>query len=215
MEKPNAFNKPLLPRNQEQPWYYRGYLQHFDDLEKPQSITFRLHDAVPRKVVERWRIELNITSGQDSSDPRSVELRKRIAKYEDAGYGQCWLKCEAIADIVENALLYFDNKRYQLISWCIMPNHVHVLFGRQNGYHLKSIQHSWKSYTAKRINEILNRTGAVWDTESYDRFIRDERHLQNVTAYIENNPVSAGLANAPWKWKYSSARHGRNGEHVR
>ena len=209
MEKSVTFNKAPHPKSTDQPWYYRGYLQHYDDLEKPQSITFRLYDAVPRKVVENWKIELNITAGQDSSDPRCVELRRRIAKYEDAGYGECWLKCETIAGIVEGALHYFDNNRYQLIAWCIMPNHVHVLFGRQNGYHLKAIQHSWKSFTAKRINEVLIRSGNVWDTESYDRFVRNETHLQNVIAYIENNPVTAGLANAPWKWTYSSARHRR------
>ena len=92
-----------------------------------QSITFRLHDAVPETLVTRWREELNWLEGLPATDPREVELRERLTKYEDAGHGACWLRDDRIAHIVQDALLHFDGERYRLIAWCIMPNHVHTL----------------------------------------------------------------------------------------
>ena len=45
---------------------------------------------------------------------------------------------------------------------------------------------------------MLGRTGQpFWQAESYDHSVRDERESDRIKAYIENNPVKAGLvANA-------------------
>src|SRR5438477_10464355 len=67
------------------------------------------------------------------------------------------------------------------------------------------IMHSLKSYTANEANKVLKRSGAFWDTESYDHVIRDEREYHRVIAYVLNNPVKAGLVSNwrdwPWSWK--------------
>ncbi len=45
----------------------------------------------------------------------------------------------------------------------------------------------------------------------FDRYIRDERHLAAVIAYIHGNPVKAGLALNEQEWVHSSARlHGKD-----
>jgi len=185
-------------------WYSRGYLPHFDQPRLLQSLTIRLYDAVPETVLEAWKTELsrNSRTGADSLD---VELRKRIARYEDAGHGDCWLRDERIAALVENALLHFDGTRYRLIAWCVMPNHVHSLVETREDWPLASIAHSWKSYTAHVANEILGRSGELWFREYHDRFIRDDRHFANAVKYIEQNPVKAGLARSPEAWRWSSA----------
>jgi len=105
---------------------------------------------------------------------------------------------------VENALLHFDGKRYRLIAWCIMPNHVHGLIERED-WPLAGIIHSWKSFTAHAANQILNRSGDFWFREYFDRFIRDERHFRNAVAYIEENPVKAGFVRLREMWRWSSA----------
>ena len=71
---------------------------------------------------------------------------------------------------------------------------------------LGGIVHSWKSFTAKASNRLLSRTGAFWMADYYDRFIRDERHLRAAIAYVERNPVAAGLVGRPEEWAWSSAR---------
>ena len=66
--------------------------------------------------------------------------------------------------------------------------------------------HSWRSYTSHEANKILNRTGQFWMEEYFDRYIRDEKHLNNVIEYIDNNPVKAGLVENPEDFKWCSAR---------
>ena len=180
-------------------WHTRGYIPHFDGgPELPQFITFRLADSMPRTVVERWIKE-------KLSD---IEFRKRIEHYLDAGAGECWLGQVAVAEIVKNALLHYDGERYQLVAWVIMPNHVHLLLIPSPGVHLPEILHSIKSYSAQKANEFLGRTGAFWQRESFDRYIRNERHFRNVIKYIEENPVKARLCKTPGEWAFGSAYNG-------
>ena len=87
-----------------------------------------------------------------------------------------------------------------------MPNHVHVLIDLPSTVALKEVVHGWKSYTAKQINQVIGKTGALWQREYWDRYIRDMEHLQNTIAYIDHNPVSAGLVTTPREWRFGSAR---------
>lgn len=194
------------------PWRSRGYLPHFDEPRLLQSLTFRLHDAVPDAVVQSWKAELAWVENLPATDPREIQLHKHIARYEDASHGACWLREERIAALVEDALLHFDGQRYRLIAWCLMPNHVHFLVETWEGWPLKSLVHSWKSYTAHRANQVLGRSGEFWFREYFDRFIRDERHFRSVVEYIEQNPVKAGFARTREEWRWSSAWRGAGKE---
>jgi putative transposase len=44
--------------------------------------------------------------------------------------------------------------------------------------------------------------------EYFDRYMRDDHQLAATQAYIEANPVKAGLCGEPSDWPYSSASHG-------
>ncbi|MGI8906199.1 MAG: transposase [Candidatus Sumerlaeaceae bacterium] len=190
-------------------WYTRGYLPHFDSPEKIQSVTFRLYDAVPQQLLDCWKQELGWKSGLAQTDDRQVELRRRLDKYEDAGYGQCWLRLESVAALVQNSLLFFDLQRYHLLGWTIMPNHVHVAIDPIAGHLLEDIVHSWKSYSALHANRILQGKGKFWFREYYDRYIRDGTHLASILAYIDNNPVKAGLVSTAAEWRFGSAYQNR------
>ncbi len=206
-----------------------------------QSLNFRLADALPQAVLERWRIEFETVPKPHASlhpeapvsmpaNPktatrrpagktvraalgqghierhRSIELRRRIEEYLDAGLGDCWLRQPEIARLVEATLLRFDPERYRLLAWCVMPNHVHALIETSEGWPLAGILHSWKSFTGSRANELLGRRGEFWQREYLDRYVRNEQHYKNVLAYIEENPVKAGLAQLKTNWPWSSAR---------
>jgi len=179
-------------------WYSRRYIPHFDVPEIRQMITFRLGDALPAHVVAAWKERL----AQESTP----ELWTNLEKYLDAGHGSCLLQQERVGRIVEDALLHFDGERYRLLAWVVMPNHVHVLAEMQEGYPLSKVAHSWKSYTAKRINDLLGRSGTLWQRELYDRYIRNENHLGSSINYIHQNPVKAGLVDNAEAWGFSSAR---------
>ena len=190
-------------------WHSRGYLPHFDSENEIQSLNFRLFDAVPIPVIMEWRRQLGWYRDLSQNDPKAVALRRRIETYEDAGYGACFLRDPRIAKLIEDAMLHFDGERYHLLAWCVMPNHVHSLFEMAAGYSLGGILHSWRSYTAKEANRILGRRGRFWDDDYFDRYIRDDDHLQNAIKYIEQNPVKAGLVTHAAQWTYSSARRRR------
>ena len=114
--------------------------------------------------------------------------------------GQKLLAHPEAAQAVQRALLHFDGERYALCAWCVMPNHVHVVAMQAEGWPLQRIVHSWKSFTANEINRILRRTGAVWQREYYDRYMRDDDELSHVIQYVEQNPVKAGLVQRASDW---------------
>lgn len=201
MNPANANRQPFAkPRG----WHSRGYVPHLDHPGLIQGITFRLADSLPAHAL--------ISLAQDSKSVNNPAKRARIEAYLNAGYGACHLRDPRIARLVEDALLYFDGEHYQMIAWVIMPNHVHVLIETVEGHQLSSIVHSWKSYTAKKANRILERTGTFWFREYFDRYIRDERHFANAVQYIRDNPVKAGLVELPEDWPFSSAGYPRVSE---
>ena len=182
-------------------WHSRGYLPHWEAGETPQAITFRLADSLPSVLLKRWTDDLRHLPDDDAA----MKYRARIEQALDAGHGEGTLQIPPVAALVEAAFLYFDASRYRLQAWVIMPNHVHVLITPLGTHTLSRIMQSWKSFTAKKANAVLGRSGAFWAPEYFDRAIRDEAHQANAVAYFAMNPVKAGLCNEPEQWRYSSA----------
>jgi len=182
-------------------WYSRGYLPHFDSEEVTQMVTFRLANSVPRARLEAWQAQLRLRPVAEAR----AELRRRIEKYLDRGYGDSFLTRPCVGQIVQDALLHFDGQRYALLAWVVMPNHVHVLVSPLPDHSLPDIVHAWKSFAAHEANRALGRRGAFWHREYFDRFVRDARHFEAAVAYIEHNPVDAGLCATPEDWAFTSA----------
>lgn len=80
-EDPGAPGRPKSPKG----WHHRGYLPHFDDQTKIQTITYRLADSLPQKLLQRLAGELDTPDGD-------IAYRQRIEDYLDRGYGSCCLK---------------------------------------------------------------------------------------------------------------------------
>jgi valyl-tRNA synthetase len=117
----------------------------------------------------------------------------KIDEWLDAGSGSCVLKDERAAKVVADALIHFDRERYDLGAWVVMPNHVHVVVTPRDRHHIGDILHSWKSFTAHKVNEIVGRTGRLWQHESYDHIVRNERAQHKIQEYIDRNPEKAGI----------------------
>jgi putative transposase len=171
-------------------WHSRGYLPHFDSPETVQFVTFRLADSLPAAVVKAL--------GHREGNVHHIE------RGLDAGFGACWLRKPEIASVVQDALLHFDGERYRLLAWCLMPNHVHIVI--LDGQPLTDIVRSWKSFTARRANTLLDRTGPFWHADYFDRYMRNEEHLAQTVEYVEQNPVKAGFVSAADDWFWGSAR---------
>jgi putative transposase len=125
--------------------------------------------------------------------------------------GPLYLRQEAIARIVLASLRRgVELGHYELRAWAIMANHVHVLL-RPKVPPSRLLQ-SLKGATAHEVNRFLGRTGEkFWQAESYDHWVRDESELERIAAYIENNPVKAGLVARAEEYVWSSAGARRAG----
>jgi len=168
--------------------YSRKRLPHIDAPHTTQFVTFCLFDAFSRN-------EYAIPFDDELSWDDAI----------DRGLGSCLLAIPEVATIVDTSVRYFDGERYDLHAWCVMPNHVHVLVTTGEELLLSEIVVGWKRFTARAINRIAARAGAVWARDHFDRYIRDNDHFVATKHYIENNPVKAGLVSEPRDWPYSSA----------
>ncbi len=90
--------------------------------------------------------------------------------------------------IVASTLKHFDGERYDLLAYVVMHNHVHALVWPTDSYYLQNIVHSWKSFTAYRLQREFGRSDRLWQDEYFDRIVRDEKEFLEKAQYILNNP---------------------------
>ncbi|MBL6963780.1 MAG: transposase [Bacteroidetes bacterium] len=176
--------------------YYRK-LPHFQPEGAVFSIVFRLKGSLPSQIIENLKEEkkLNLISDSDYFKMFDSFLDK-------SNSANNYLENPAVADIVKTSIHFLDKKEYNLICYCIMPNHVHLIIEKCKK-ELYRILQSIKAYTAREANKALARTGKFWQSESYDHVIKDDNELENAMVYILNNPANANLV-LDWKdWKYS------------
>jgi REP element-mobilizing transposase RayT len=208
--------------------FYRHYLPHWQPPGATIFITYRLFDSLPKEVIlrlaeEKQRLQKEPARAGESRRDRALREGKRIFALTDnaldAGLvGPKWLTRDDVAAIIAENLFHHIGRLYRLWAFVVMSNHVHILVeplmsqthpdGGDDDTHfvaLERITHALKSFTAKRANRVLNRSGNFWQEESFDHWARDEREFERIVTYIENNPVRAGLVDSPEKWKWSSA----------
>jgi REP element-mobilizing transposase RayT len=115
-------------------------------------------------------------------------------RWLDEGFGVCHFRQRRWSDDLRDRLQHFQDQRYFVACWSIMPNHCHAVIRPFDDYALEDLLGAIKGVTARHINVAIGTKGAIWEEESYDRIIRDEEHLWRVIQYIGRNPRMAGLA---------------------
>ena len=124
---------------------------------------------------------------------------------DQAGSGPLFLKPPELAKLVVDCLeTGVSLGHYELGAFVIMANHIHVLLLPQ--IPPSRLLQSIKGSTACRANQMLGRTGQpFWQGESYDHWVREATEYGRIAAYIENNPVQAGLVRRAEDYLWSSA----------
>ena len=206
--------------------FYRRTLPHFHREGYPLFITFRLANSLPEEVASRLRQEREQEIKSLPTNLASQRYRVEIKHFYrfDEWLDRCensplWLKQTDIAAIVSEKIVSLAGDRYQLLAYCIMPNHVHLLIralavdepghqGKTAKYPVADTLRLLKGSTARYCNLALQRNGPFWQHESYDHFVRDEDELARVIVYILDNPVKAGLVEE-WKdWPFTYVNPG-------
>ena len=178
----------------------RNILPHWHQEGKLQFVTFRLNDSLPQTTFASMEEEKEAWLRKHSrpwSEAECKEYSDRFAlfidRWLDANHGSCVLRQKEVAALMEEAMLYFNGRKYVLHDYVIMPNHVRVFFEVLGGHKLHDILYGWKSFSATVINKLLNRKGVLWRRESFDRLVRDEGHYMNVRRYILKNIKAGGV----------------------
>jgi putative transposase len=179
-------------------WHQRGFLPHFDAPDVTQFVTFQLDDSFP--VTRRAEFEAILKEPDDSAKRRKLEA------WLDRGHGECWLRRQDVAELLETILLEADGRDYRMQAWVIMPNHIHLVVDVRDVPLVKLIN-GWKGKSSREANKLLGRSGKFWQEDYYDTLVRDEAHLKRAIRYTEQNPVKAYLAKAAREWPWCSARH--------
>ncbi len=194
-----------------------GRLPHWEKEGATYFITFRLADSLPKSVLDRIESERTAIVATANQLHRSLSADERkkiqqlstpiIEQFLDNGAGACHLRNPAIAEDIANTLRHFDQRRYRLFAWCIMPNHVHVVVRLFPGQRLAAVVHSRKSFSAKQANKVLRAYGAFWQREYYDHLIRGEEEFEWAVRYVAENPAKAKLQQ--WRWVWLRGRDAR------
>jgi putative transposase len=176
---------------------FRRRLPHEYPEEKWLFVTWHLHGSLPQALYP--------PPGKLSSGPAFVWMDRYL---DAARCGPLYLAQEPIARLLVASLQRgVLLGHYELGAYVIMANHVHVLLLPKVSP--SRLLQSLKGATAREANLILRRTGEpFWQGESYDHWVRDESEWRRIAAYIENNPVKAGLVACAEDYRWSSAASG-------
>lgn len=206
--------------------FRRRHLPHYDVAGGTYFITTCLAGSIPSVGLASLRRQAEIRSRTPRPAGLTPAAWKRQGGLEafaaserwlDGHPAVRWLADARLAAVVREELLREAGTRYALHAFVIMPSHVHLLFtplaawneeGRATGLcsgPRTSIMKVFKGRTALACNRILGRSGPFWQSESYDRVVRDEEIFEKAVQYIEHNPVKAGLCARAEDWEFSSA----------
>ena len=190
-------------------------LPHWRQEGATYFVTFRLADSIPRRILQHWA-ELRDNWCQAHGLVRTLEARiwneryraipeaeRRVFERQQLGHllveldrchGSSELRNSEAASIVADSLSFFDRRLLRCGDFIVLPTHVHWLVLPYSGIKLEGILQSTKRYSATRINQILNRSGRLWQPGSFDHIVRDRDELSKIREYIQENGVNAGLS---------------------
>ncbi len=187
---------------------YRRHLPHWRQDGATYFVTFRLADSIPQqqlRTLHRWR-EIWERTHPEPRQPAdwenfAREITHKTEAWLDQGYGECVFQHRSLGEAMSQSLLHFQDQRWRVSCFAILPNHVHLAARPLGSFELEEILESVKRYVSRTVNLELGRTGTLWEQESHDRIIRDPEHLYRVVQYIGRNPDKAGLPRERWiRW---------------
>lgn len=204
---------------------YQRILPHWRQPGATYFVTFRLADSIPqaklrelRAIKVEWERKHPSPRSRDQLEQLTRRLGALVDKWLNYGNGSCLLRDPQCARHVAYSMHAGLGTLHDLGCYVIMPNHVHAVVRplQPDSTDLEHVCRLWKGGSAKDINLHRGTGGALWQTETFDRIIRDEEHLWRVIQYIGRNPAKARLPpnnvvmwlNPNWQelgWRFETA----------
>ena len=187
---------------------YIRHLPHWRQEGATYAVTFRLADSLPKEKLEMlqsmrrdWEAKYPEPRSEAAWEIYARTVTNRVNEWLDQGSGACHFNTPDFANELERSILHFQNKRYHVASYVVMPNHCHLIIRPFVDHELEDLIGAMKGVTSRFVNKKIGSSGDLWQQESFDRIIRDEMHLYTAIQYIGNNPFQAGLPTSQWyRW---------------
>ena len=174
-------------------------------------LTIRLNDSIPKSVVQRWHRErvdylrrLGVAVDRDwkmgyeqLNAEQQANFNRHFSRQRETTLDECLGECQLTdpraREVVAESLECFHGQRYWMGDYVVMPNHVHCLVAFLSNDIAKTQPGSWMRFSARKINQLLERKGGLWFPEPFDHLVRNQRQLEYLRGYIEDNPKKAKL----------------------
>lgn len=131
----------------------------------------------------------DLRKGRYSEQQRAYFVTAVLAERE-----QCYFADFSCArHVVAEMRALHDDETVSSLAWVVMPDHVHWLFQLGENMDLSAVIKRFKACSARRVNDHLNRRGALWQKAFYDHALRKDEDVLGVARYIVANPLRAGL----------------------
>jgi len=166
----------------------------------------------------------DINCGMNNKPKRRKNIRLKDFDYTGSAYVYFITICThdkhqyfrnaEIAKIIKDEIEFRLIKEIQLLCYCIMPDHLHMLLSLTEDYTKKGEGKSvgkgtpqnwvsaYKRYTSRIANQLF-RIKPLWQKNFHDHVVRKEESLLKIAAYIVDNPVRKGMVSEWEEYPYS------------
>jgi REP element-mobilizing transposase RayT len=111
---------------------------------------------------------------------------------------------ELVDTVVEQILIAAAKCRFDVIAYCAMPDHVHVVaHGKTDSTELPEFVHKAKQLSGYYGKRVAGKP--IWQDGYFERVLRETEDVRNVVAYVLRNPVRKQLVNDPRDYPYSGS----------
>ncbi len=161
--------------------FHKRNLPHFYIPTSTYFITFRLKDSIHLNEIIKLHCKYEILKLKEEFNKTSLN-DDLFYEYDNLLHSHKideYLSNNKIAETVKTELHKYDEKDYKLICYCIMPNHVHLIFHLlEKSRNVSKIMQAIKRVSAYYANLELGKKGSFWQAESFDHIVRNEEELE-------------------------------------
>ncbi len=141
-----------------------------------------------------------------NAEPKAIlSSRRTFFATTKTSMGRALLQSERSAMLLIDVLRsYVAAKKFTIHDFVVMPDHVHLLMTLSGTMSIEKAMQLIKGGYSYRVKKELGYLGEVWQRGYSEVRVDDRRSFLAHRDYIYQNPVEAGLVDAPEKFPYCS-----------
>lgn len=193
-------------------------LPHFHRIGATFFITTHLYGSIPKDILQKLQAKRDLQiqemkKEKQKDKEREIYMARRAYFQEYDAYldicqnGPRYLSIPEVAAIVEREIRRYDGQYYNLVTFTLMPNHIHLVldfsiqlkqvtpFDLDLYTNVSEVMRKIKGGSGFHANKIIGNMGnPFWGVSYYDRYIRNYHHFFSAVNYTVNNVVKARIA---------------------